>query len=60
MVVIQEWDLTASLSQVSANTGIEAVEWVPNAEVAGLLFDKNTNAAFDSGNYPNAIAGGVF
>ena len=60
LVSIKEWDLTASLPQVSANMGIESVEWVSNAEVEGKLFDKNTNAAFDSKNYANAVSNGVF
>ena len=56
----KEWNLTDSLPQVSANMGIEAVEWVANAEVTGKLTDKNTGKAFDAANYPNAAAGGVF
>lgn len=59
-MALQEWNLTDSLPQVAANTGIEAVEWVANAEIEGKLYDQNTNAAYDSGNYPNAAAGGVF
>lgn len=60
LVALQEWDLTASLPQVAANMGIEAVEWVPNAAVADKLYDQNTGAAFDANNYPNAVADGVF
>lgn len=60
LVAQQEWDLTASLPQVSANMGIEAVEWVANASVAGKLVDQNTGVAFDATQYPNAVAGGVF
>ena len=60
LVAQQEWDLTASLPQVSANMGIEAVEWVANANVAGKLIDQNTGGAFDATQYPNAVAGGVF
>ena len=56
----QEWNLTASLPQVSANMGIEAVEWVSAADVSGKLTDQNTGKAFDIANYPNAIGGGVF
>ncbi len=55
-----EWDLTASLPQVSANMGIEAVEWVANADVAGKIPDRNTGMPFDAANYPNAVANGVF
>ncbi|MEG0275794.1 MAG: lamin tail domain-containing protein [Coprobacillus sp.] len=60
LVALNEWDLTASLPQVSANMGIEAVEWVSSHDVNGQLFDQNTNKAFDIANYPNAIANGVF
>ena len=55
-----EWDITNFLPNVPANLGIEAVEWVSNADVAGKLFDENMNAPFDPSNYPNAIANGVF
>lgn len=60
LVAQKEWDLTASLPQVSANMGIEAVEWVANADVVGKLLDQNTGNTFDAANYPNAVAGGVF
>ena len=60
LVAQKQWDLTASLPQVSANMGIEAVEWVANGDVAGKLIDQNTGSVFDAANYPNAAAGGVF
>ena len=60
LTALQEWDLTASLPQVSANMGIEAVEWVSYANVEGKLWDQNTKAAFDPALYPNAVAEGVF
>ena len=60
LVALVEWDLTDSLQQVSANMGIESVEWVSSTNVNGKLFDQNTNAAFDIANYPNATANGVF
>ena len=60
LVAQKQWDLTASLPQVSANMGIEAVEWVANTDVTGKLIDQNTGSAFDAANYPNAVAGGVF
>ena len=60
LVAQKEWDLTASLPQVSANMGIEAVEWVANADVAGKLIDQNTGSAFDAAKYPHAVASGVF
>lgn len=60
LVALKEWNLTDSLPQVSANMGIEAIEWVSNSNVKGKLFDQNTGSAFDPANYPNAVADGVF
>ncbi|WP_245560970.1 lamin tail domain-containing protein [Agromyces subbeticus] len=51
VVADQEWDLTASLPQVAANTGLEAVEWVPDAALEGLLVDANTDAPYDPAVY---------
>lgn len=53
LVAEQEWDLTALLPAVGANLGMEAVQWVPDAALAGKLFDDNTGAAYD----PSAYAG---
>ena len=60
LVAQKQWDLTATLPQVSANMGIEAVEWVANSDINGKLIDQNTGSAFDASRYPNAVAGGVF
>lgn len=60
LVALREWDLTALLPQVSANMGIEAIEWVANDKVNGKLFDQNSQAAYDSSQYTQAIADGVF
>ncbi len=57
---MRQWNLTDHLPDVAANTGIEAVEWVPASEISGLLFDMNTNAPFNPSVYPNATADGVF
>lgn len=54
VVATAEWDLTASLPQVGANTGIEAIEWVADSELEGKLLDENTGAPYDSANYPGA------
>lgn len=60
LVAMQEWDITDILPDVSANMGIEAVEWIGNADVEGILYDENTQSAFHAENYPNAISGGLF
>lgn len=59
VVADQEWDLTSLLPTVSANRGIEAVEWVSDEELTGALFDTNTNAAYDPAVY-SGKADGVF
>ena len=60
LVATYEWDLTDILPSVSANMGIEAVEWVSFDDVKGNLYDENTGATFDPSNYSNAVGGGVF
>lgn len=52
VVASREWDLTAQLPQVSANLGIEAVEWVADADLAGSLRDERTGTAYDPADYP--------
>ncbi|WP_194420270.1 lamin tail domain-containing protein [Microbacterium abyssi] len=51
LVALTEWDLTELLPAVGANLGIEAVEWVSDATLAGKLFDDNTNAPYDGSAY---------
>lgn len=51
LVAQQEWDLTALLPAVGANLGMEAVQWVPDSALDGMLFDTNTGAAYDSADY---------
>ena len=60
VVASKEWNITDLLPDVAANAGIESVEWVSNADVAGKLFDETTGAAFDPKNYPDAVASGIF
>lgn len=52
LVAQREWDLTAALPAVGANLGIEAVEWVSDAALAGALFDVTTGAAYDPATHP--------
>lgn len=60
IVADREWDLTDSLPAVSANMGIEAVEWVSNDVLEGVLIDERTGEAFDPADYPGAVSDGVF
>ncbi|MEE6297320.1 lamin tail domain-containing protein [Georgenia wangjunii] len=52
LVAVAQWDLTGSLPDVSANTGIEAVEWVPDTALAGLLVDAGTGEPYDPADHP--------
>lgn len=51
LVAVKEWDITSLLPNVAANTGIEAVEWVPAGTVAGTFTDEATSAPFDPAVY---------
>ncbi|MGO2139357.1 MAG: lamin tail domain-containing protein [Leucobacter sp.] len=59
VIATQEWDVTSILPAVSANLGIEAVEWVSDADLAGKLFDSNTGAPYSPATYPGH-GGGLF
>ncbi len=52
VVASQEWDLTASLPAVAANLGLEAVEWISDADLRTTLVDRNTGALYDPARYP--------
>ncbi len=60
LIAEKEWNLADSLPEVSANMGIESVEWISNEDAAGRIFDKNTGTGFDPANYKNAYSGGIF
>lgn len=60
LIAEHEWNITSDLPHVDANLGIEAVEWVPDSELNGKLFDTKQNAAYDSANYPDKISGVFF
>ena len=52
LVAIDEWDLTSALPAVDANLGIEAVEWVADADLAGRLWDTTRSKAYAPADYP--------
>ena len=51
VVASQQWDLTSLLPQVSANLGLEAIEWVSDSDLEGVLWDRNTKAPYKSSDY---------
>ncbi len=52
LIADREWDLTGLLPAVGANLGMEAVQWVPDAALAGALFDDRAGRAYDPADYP--------
>lgn len=57
LVAITEWDLTALLPQVSANTGIETVEWISDDVLAGAIWDDAAGKPYDPADHPDRRAG---
>lgn len=55
----REWNLTADLPAVSANGGIEALTFVPDAGLTAAGFRTSTGATYDPASYP-AHFGGIF
>ncbi len=51
LVALNEWDITAHVP-VGANLGIEAVEWVADADLEGSLWDTALNKPYDPADYP--------
>ena len=60
VVASSEWDITRLLPDVPANSGIEAVEWVPDNELEGKLYDTNKNGLYRASDYPDSEAGVFF
>lgn len=60
LISLNEWDLTDKLPQVSANTGIEAVEFVESVNLVNKLFDINTKALYTPESYKNSDSDGIF
>lgn len=52
VVADQEWDITATLPAVEFNAGIEAVEYIADADLSGKFWDTSLNKAYDPADYP--------
>lgn len=52
-----EWNVTASLPDVAANTGLEAIEWIPDSALAGQLWDDAAGAPYDPANFEGKMDG---
>jgi hypothetical protein len=58
---VNEWNLTADLPAVGANTGIEAITWVPDAYlVARGFFDESKGRTYVPADYPDHGSGIFF
>ncbi|MFC0623440.1 discoidin domain-containing protein [Kribbella deserti] len=56
-----EWDLTRDLPAVSANSGPEAISWIPDSVLTARGFrDERTNTAYTPSSYPNHGTGLYF
>ncbi|WP_230686289.1 lamin tail domain-containing protein [Catellatospora vulcania] len=53
-----EWNLTADLPAAAANSGLEAITWVPDAALVAAGFrDERTGALYDPSTYPGHGSG---
>lgn len=56
-----EWNLTADLPSTAANSGLEAISWVPDSALVAAGFrDEHTNSAYDPATYPGHGSGLYF
>lgn len=61
LVATQEWNLQSRYPGIGANSGIEGIAWVSDAElVAAGLVDMGTGRAYDPDAYPAHSGGLVF
>ncbi|GGA60042.1 hypothetical protein GCM10011490_07730 [Pseudoclavibacter endophyticus] len=58
LIATNEWNLNSVLPATGANSGVEAVEWVPADAAAGLVDE--SGAAYDAANSPGALPGVFF
>ncbi|QRP43165.1 lamin tail domain-containing protein [Amycolatopsis sp. FDAARGOS 1241] len=60
LTAAKEWNLTAELPSVDANSGFEGLTWVPDSALTAAGFtDASTGAAYSPGSY-GSHTGGVF
>lgn len=60
LVATNEWVLTGDLPVVAANSGLEAITWIPDSYlVAQGFFDVTKNHKYNPAEYPNG-GGGLF
>ena len=53
LTATHEWNLTADLPAVAANSGLEAITWIPDSFLTSHgFFDEHTGAAYDPAAYP--------
>ncbi|WP_218825698.1 lamin tail domain-containing protein [Streptosporangium subroseum] len=53
LTATKEWNLTADLPAVAANSGLEAISWIPDSFLTSHGFlDEHTGAAYEPATYP--------
>ncbi len=61
LTATHEWNLTADLPAAGANTGLEALTWIPDSYLLATgFFDAAANAVYDPGRYPDHGTGLFF
>jgi hypothetical protein len=61
LVATHEWNFNADLPKVGANTGLEAVTWIPDTFLVSQGFiDESTGQPYDPSRYPNHGTGIFF
>ncbi|MFF3876777.1 lamin tail domain-containing protein [Streptomyces sp. NPDC001978] len=54
LTAAKEWNLTSDLPAVGANSGLEAISWIPDSFLTSHGFlDEHTGAAYDPSAYPD-------
>ncbi|HET6298753.1 MAG TPA: lamin tail domain-containing protein [Kribbella sp.] len=53
LTATKEWNLTADLPPVAANSGLEGISWIPDSFLTSHgFFDEHTGAAYQPSTYP--------
>ena len=60
LISLKEWDLTPLLPEVSANMGIEAVEFVSSDALINKLYDNHMQGPYNPANYQDSESQGLF
>ncbi len=58
LTAAREWNITADVPATGANTGLEAITWIPDSHLmAKSFYDERLNKTYDPADYPGHGAG---